>query len=305
MLLCVFSSDQSLEVFKAINVPNTTVVREFPDPLKFANNFSAIIVDCESLKKYPDQATLFLNHFKLAKTAVLSHQANDDNIKILVDFPAVFHILIADSDSLVHQVTYFLQDGTASQQAKNSAPLNIRWTAEKANMEDSSDRFLCYEQIIQYISTLNCFSGFSDIVHTATSELLSNAFYDAPRDMVADRAHVLDRSKVVRLQAPNSVTFLFGLQDDNFLWVGTVDSFGSLNRPKLIQSLKRASEERTAVLNKEGGAGLGLYMLFNWATSLYFVLEKNKKTEAYIKFKISRRRITFEKEKASIHIVEI
>lgn len=157
-----------------------------------------------------------------------------------------------------------------------------------------------YKRLDEFLSQRPCFPGFKEMMATAASELLTNAFFNARRDQ-SGKAVVADRKLKFALEKHQSVKFMFG-QSGDYFWMCVSDSFGSLDRATLINAMNRAATERTAKLNTAGGAGLGLMMLYEWASELGFHLTLGTSTKVACRFKMSRRQKEFDSEPSILHV---
>ncbi len=158
-----------------------------------------------------------------------------------------------------------------------------------------------YRQLGKYVQSLNCFPGFEGVVLTAASELLTNAFYNGKRNLKTGAPLVTDRRVKFALEKGETITLTYG-HEQNYFWLMVCDPFGSLDRNTLVRALNRAAVERTPKINNNGGAGLGMLMLFDWSTELNVFLDRNRSTCVACKFRLTNRNRVFEAEPSAIHI---
>ncbi|MCB0413847.1 MAG: hypothetical protein KDD50_05910 [Bdellovibrionales bacterium] len=169
-------------------------------------------------------------------------------------------------------------------------------------LKSSQDRHECFDLVEKYTSELKCFSSFKNIAWMISSELLTNAFYNAPRCEKTGEAKFPDRKSIVNLDSSQVVKFWYGV-DGEYLWLIVEDPFGTLEKQTLIQSLYRAAKDKTPNWRVDnGGAGLGLYLMLVNCTEIHFSL--SNKTLVACKLKITKRNKAFSEEQASMHIFE-
>lgn len=145
-----------------------------------------------------------------------------------------------------------------------------------------------------------CFTGFAEMMVTAASELLTNAFYNGPK--ASDGSAVTsDRKVKFLLPANQEIQFSYG-KTEGYFWMSVSDCFGTLDRATLIKALNRAATEKTARTDTAGGAGLGLIMLFEWASEIGFKLSTGVSTTVACRFKISKRQKEFDSEPSVFHV---
>jgi CheY-like chemotaxis protein len=115
---------------------------------------------------------------------------------------------------------------------------------------------------------------------TACDELVTNAFYDAP--VGQDGKHrfaSLPRTVPVELDANESIRVQFAY-DGRQLCVATRDPFGSLEPGKIEHYLAKCfAQGSDQVDEKQGGAGLGLYYVFNLVNHFVFNIQPHVCTE--------------------------
>ncbi|MGZ3722001.1 MAG: hypothetical protein ACXVA9_03660 [Bdellovibrionales bacterium] len=185
--------------------------------------------------------------------------------------------------------------------AANLQPAALR---EKQEIEivNSGDCETIYSQLSEYALKQDCFSGFEAVVLTSASELLTNAFYNGKRDPKTGAALVSDRNIKFALDPGELITLTFG-RDDEYLWLIVRDCFGSLDRATLATALNRAACERKPILDSAGGAGLGLFMVYEWASEMLVTLDQGRSTTFACKFKLTKRNKIFEQELSALHIL--
>jgi len=117
-------------------------------------------------------------------------------------------------------------------------------------------------------------------VSTVSDELVMNAFFNAPVD--ANREHRyrhLDRSNTVTLGPEEQVEFSYG-SNGRVLVLGCRDPFGSITGETIVNQLGRCFMTPLAEISHEtGGAGLGLYIAYNYAAKMVVNLHPGTCTE--------------------------
>jgi len=158
-----------------------------------------------------------------------------------------------------------------------------------------------YSELSTYLAQQSCFAGFSTIAVTSASELLTNAFYNAKRDVQTGKPIFFDRRVKVQLEANEPVEVNFG-RDEMYFWLIVRDRFGTLDRKTLIRAISRAARERTP-LDNTGGAGLGIHLLFTWATEVNILVEPARSSTIACKFLLTPRNRVFDSEPSAIHLL--
>lgn len=139
---------------------------------------------------------------------------------------------------------------------------------------------LCSEQ-------LNISSRISNSVGEVVHELLTNAMYDAPVDGQGRAIYAHDRTAPIQLASEDRVIFRYGT-DGMRLVVETADRFGRLRRADLVRSLRRAA---TGQVNRaQGGAGIGLSMVYRTAQAMQVDVEPGTRTRVTAVFDLETAR---------------
>ncbi|PWU12246.1 MAG: hypothetical protein C5B49_16580 [Bdellovibrio sp.] len=228
-----------------------------------------------------------------------------ENIQWLRVVPVIDHLIAMNSETTKDFIERLATPEGREAVAKNPENLFLPSGASKERthvLKHVDECKMCYEKLHEYVERLGCFTGFSEIMTTAASEMLTNAFYNGRKNPLTGRAQVIDRRVKFGLDNNESVEFSYG-QDGKYVWLMVRDSFGSLDRMTVIRALDRAATERTAKLNPETGAGLGLIMLFEWASEMGFSLVQGKSTTITCKFKMTKRQREFDSEHSAVHLV--
>lgn len=111
-------------------------------------------------------------------------------------------------------------------------------------------------------------------IELVLEELLTNALFHAFK---AGQKEKYSRKKDVKLNASEAVKVRFAATEDG-CFVEVSDNGGTLKFANISESLRRCYESESQIQNKESGAGLGIYMIFETATHIKIVNTPGKKT---------------------------
>ena len=102
-------------------------------------------------------------------------------------------------------------------------------------------------------------------------EFLMNAIYDAPRDEEGKPIYAsTPRNERVLLKPDQAAKFRYA-SDGELLAISVEDAFGAINRDKVVSYLSKCFAKGDDQIDaKEGGAGLGLYII--WKSVNHFIL---------------------------------
>jgi hypothetical protein len=144
-------------------------------------------------------------------------------------------------------------------------------------------------------------------ISIAADELITNALYNAPYvdDQNSTSGPARDPNSIVI--DPNKRPELFAGSDGARFVVGVRDYYGRLNTCNLIKRIQGCYETnvREQISYKEGGAGIGSYMIFDSCAGMYIAVEKNRSTTICCSFPVgmtARKRSVIPK---NIHILNI
>ena len=168
----------------------------------------------------------------------------------------------------------------------------------------SAARWETINQVGEVTRGLKAFSDFPEIAMTIASELLTNAFYNAPRDADGNAIQG-DRTESVSIHAPMQINFSMG-EDEQYFWMKISDSFGTLGRRQVIKEFVRTStgDLLNVRLDPKGGAGLGLFMILNWSSELIFDFNEGKQTTVTVRILKARRRRDFESQVTTLELFD-
>lgn len=170
----------------------------------------------------------------------------------------------------------------------------VRSTPEKESVIAAFETFLrridTYGRIVSPISMV-------------VEELIMNGLFDAPRDAQGRPKYATrERRELLEVEPAEAVQLCYGC-DGRYVGVAVSDPFGALDREAIVHYLgKFFLGEQGAVQQKEGGAGLGLFMVFNSITQLAFNIDVGKRTEVVALFYVRDGARGFKSAGRSLHI---
>ncbi|MDQ3364381.1 MAG: PEGA domain-containing protein [Myxococcota bacterium] len=152
----------------------------------------------------------------------------------------------------------------------------------------------CMSVIGGFLAERKVARRFRDPVDQCLDEMLMNALYDAP--VAADGTHLfagVPTSTRVTLRTEQRVRVQYAHDGRRFA-VSVRDAFGTLQRETLLVHLHKGLHASQQVDRKVGGAGLGLYLMFNVSTAVYFHVLPGIATEAICVFDLAAPKLQLE-----------
>jgi len=128
------------------------------------------------------------------------------------------------------------------------------------------------------------------LIETCVDGMLMNALYDAPVDETGKHvfAGVPVRTRVSQKLATN-VVVQFACDGKQFA-VSVRDGFGSVERDNVLLVLHKCLHAAEKVDKKAGGAGVGLYLMVNASSAVYFNVIPGVATEVVCVFQLARHK---------------
>lgn len=169
-------------------------------------------------------------------------------------------------------------------------------TVEYQELMTTNSKQACVDRISTAAKGTGAFSELTNLVATVASELLMNAFFNAPVDGKTHKRKYKDvpRQETLTLTKAESIGVAFG-HDEEMFALSVRDNFGSLTRSTLIVNLERAAHFGSSQIRMTTqGAGVGLYMTLCSTTALCIRVIPSQVTEVTALFALTKRNRDFE-----------
>lgn len=172
----------------------------------------------------------------------------------------------------------------------------------------SFERDKAIEEIGELVRRALLADRVADLVAEAAYEMAMNAMYDAPVDEFGRPKYSHDRQRDIALE-DHEVPSLTLCSDGDLLALEILDPFGRLRRAHVLEGIRRGLGAKTAnsareVLNtSQGGAGLGIFRLFQLASALIVEVVKGERTRMIAVFDLGLRMRELRSFPTSIHLL--
>ncbi|HEY7954862.1 MAG TPA: PEGA domain-containing protein, partial [Polyangia bacterium] len=157
---------------------------------------------------------------------------------------------------------------------------------------DYQEKALAISAIGDFASAMGVRRKYREQIDQCIDEMLMNALYDAPIDAEGKPlfAEVPVRERV-GLKVHEKAMVQYACDGERFA-VSVRDAFGSLSKKTVLAYLEKCLHASGAeqIDRKAGGAGLGLYLIANSATEIYFHIFSCTATEVVCTFDLSSAR---------------
>ena len=170
-------------------------------------------------------------------------------------------------------------------------------------IEESMRKQEYLDAVADYAMQLGCKSRSVEMIETVADELVTNAVYNAPRtpDGKAKYGKLSRREPIVLKD--HEVGELRVACDGAYIAIAQIDPFGALTRETVISYLSRCSTKGPGqISDASGGAGIGLFRVFQSLSKLVINIEPGRRTEVItlIDLRLNMRR--FRQSGKSFHL---
>ena len=157
-----------------------------------------------------------------------------------------------------------------------------------------AEKLACMAEIAAFADRVGVPRRYREPIDQCLDEMLMNALYDAPVD--AKGVHIfagVPTKTRITMRTQQTVAVQYGFDGKQFA-VSVRDAFGSLERATVLRHFYKGVHAKQQVEQKAGGAGLGLYLMANSTTAVYFHVLPGIATEAICVFDLERQKLQLE-----------
>ena len=155
------------------------------------------------------------------------------------------------------------------------------------------------ESAIQPCDFSGTFDDFRTIVIQIINEMLTNALYNAPIDNEGNFLYQGKNRREVVSAESGKMPVLEIVEDENRIVLSVKDFYGTLKKDTIDHYLTHGE-----IADKEGGAGLGLFLILKYAHQLVINLEPGKMTEMMIVLQKFKRFYHYQSSEKSFHLFQ-
>lgn len=159
---------------------------------------------------------------------------------------------------------------------------------------DYQEKSLCIAQVSEFAELMGVRRKYRESIEQCLDEMLMNALYDAPIDEQGRHIFAEIPTKTrISLRVEQKVVVQFACDGTQFA-ISVRDSFGTLERATVLRYLHKCLHNEQQIDRKVGGAGLGLYMMTNSSTEVFFNVLPGVATEAVCTFHLESPKVQLE-----------
>jgi len=158
-----------------------------------------------------------------------------------------------------------------------------------------------YHEKSQCVSRIGDFAGevgvprrHHEAIEQCIDEMLMNALYDAPVDAQGNPlfSEITTRTRI-SLRTEQTVVVQYACDGARF-GISVRDTFGSLSRQTVLRTLHKCLHAKQQIDRRANGAGVGLFLMMNAASSVSFNVVPGVATEVICTFAIDRGQLVLE-----------
>ena len=159
---------------------------------------------------------------------------------------------------------------------------------------DFQEKSICIAQVSEFAELMSVRRKYREGIEQCLDEMLMNALYDAPVDEQGRQIFAEIPTKTrISLRVEQKVVVQYACNGKRFA-LGVRDAFGTLERATVLRYLHKCLHAEQQIDRKVGGAGLGLYLMVNAASEVYFNVLPGVATEAVCVFDLVAPKLQLE-----------
>jgi CheY-like chemotaxis protein len=158
-------------------------------------------------------------------------------------------------------------------------------------------------EVATYAESLGCNERTIELIETIVDEVVTNAIYNAPRTADGTPKYAMRSRRDHVVLEDDEVAELQFACDGDYIAIAQIDPFGSLTQDTVVSYLNRCLARGPDQFSEaSGGAGIGLFRVFQSLSKFVVNIDPGKKTEviALIDLRLSMKR--FRQAAKSFHI---
>jgi PEGA domain-containing protein len=156
---------------------------------------------------------------------------------------------------------------------------------------DYQEKSLCIAQVSELAEAMGVRRKYRESIEQCLDEMLMNALYDAPVDEHGRQIFSEIPTKTrISLRVEQKVVVQYACDGAQFA-VAVRDAFGTLERATVLRYLHKCLHNEQQIDRKAGGAGLGLYLMTNGSSEVYFNVLPGVATEAVCVFDLEQPKL--------------
>lgn len=254
--------------------------------------------------RWIERLGVFEARWPQTKLVLHSTAPTEDNLPLMVTRPFLRNI-IAKNDEPLEPDELIITAEKLLRRDLFGLGKYLLWGVEPVRIEirDSRKKLDYLAEVASYANALGCNERVVELVETVADELVTNAIYNAPRTEDGEPKYARrSRREPVEL-TDDEVGHLEFACDGDYIAVAQIDPFGSLTQETVVSYLNRCLVKGPEQLSEaSGGAGIGLYRVFQSLSKFVINVEPGRRTEVICLIDLRLTMKRFRQQAKSFHI---
>ncbi len=246
-----------------------------------------VIYDADSIER-PD-----LLQESSSSVIVISKLQDQENLQDLIDRYQINHLVGHTEDQVSEEIIIVLRKMLSKNIWGIESYLSSDAQVCSIEIDDSNMVAGATDQLLENFDLSSFFDSPAEYIRLIGNELLTNAVYNAA---IGEKT---DRKTRVHLVDGDIVRCKIGM-GSRYIGISVEDNHGKFVKDVLVANLLRCFKDKTHA-NKEGGAGLGLYMVYSHSNQFIVNFSKGKKTEVICLIDKNKRYKKYKSRITSFH----
>ncbi len=224
---------------------------------------------------------------------VIQHAVENGALHIVQKNSRAFNHELSIADSMMFKSNDFILDPLAFILEHKTSELFRVDCAANTNKKDPLER------LEQYIHALPGSRSILSEVISSIEEIFTNASKNT-----GNFYKHLENVKTSNVEKQGSISLMAGATQDTLV-VGCIDSFGLLDIQALMSKVLACYDNgvEKSINMGAGGAGIGTFLVFNFAMNMYIAVEKDKRTAVFCAYPLGMRAKDFELLPKNLHLL--
>jgi hypothetical protein len=259
--------------------------------------FDIVLVQYDYIKNNysPDQYKMFRDK----KIAILANFTDNIVLNEILESFTPYHLIGLSDLNAISDIKDFLLSFENKKFWKANELIQMPYRSKHLQVSHSSDYQLTIQNMIEEIDFTHCFEGFEAYLNQIINELLTNSLYNAPTNGKGEYLY-RTKSRTEKISMiPGKEVDIQSFENDNKIVFSITDKYGSLSKQDIDKHINN-----NKVLDKDGGAGVGIYTAFRFCHKIIFNVAYNESTEVIVILNKLKRNKLYSLIDKSFHFFE-
>lgn len=259
--------------------------------------FDIVLVQYDYIKKNfsPDQYPMFRDR----KIALLANFTDNILLNEILESFTPYHLIGLSDLNAISDIKDFILSFENKKFWKANELIQMPYRSKHLQVTDSSGYQIAIQNMIDEIDFTHCFDGFKAYLNQIMNEILTNSLYNAPTNEKGEYIYrAKSRTEKISM-IPGKEVDIHSYENDNKIVFSIIDKYGSLSKQDIDKHINN-----NKVLDKDGGAGVGIYTAFRFCHKIIFNVAHQESTEVIVILNKLKRNKQYSLIDKSFHFFE-